>query len=464
MQFAETSTVFSPPCPEIQKIISDVIDKLINTVNSVNRIVYTRPFTEHVQAVVNDAPNVQQMISNSRTYQQICNNINAKIKEDFLNAEDYVFAHITEQFRYIYDDTRSWDLNAYMMTNKNVSKYKEDIERIQSYEDKLDKVMRGRNMCGILEVESRNLKEIMNPMIRQKLTDIKKLVKVLAEKMCKMQLDKLTKGIQALSNIPHNLKEFAGYVEKASSLKAKERGSTGLVKAGETVEKMYNLLNHHKEEIPIKDKVQLGEMHNTQIKYDEAMEKALNYQKERMPEMTISLDTQITRLNEQLLKINQNLKGGMFIDVQYFEDPSPVLDEVTNIKKTLDKIKAQTDTFASYEELFKIDPPHEYTNLKDVFDTFEVTSKLWETVARWNENYDSWMNDEFQTLDVEEMNKEVASFFKDSFSMHKKLDNQVTGKLKSKADDFKIKMNTILELGNPNMKNRHWAKIYAALQ
>jgi len=465
VQFSEVSTVFSPPCPEIQKIISDAIDKLINTVNSVNRIVYTRPFTEHVQAVVKDAPNVQLMIRNSRAYQEICNDINAKVKEDFLHAEDYVSLHVTDMFRDIYDDVRNWDLNAYMMNpNMNVSKYKADIERVQSYEDKLFKFMRGSKPIGILDVETRILQDIMNPMIRKKLTDIKKLVLILAEKMCKNQLNTLTKGIQALSNVPHSLKEFAGYVEKASSLKSKERGSTGLVKAGETVEKMYNLLNHHKEEIPIKDKVQLGEMHNTQIKYNEAMEKALNYQKERMPEMTMSLDTQITRLNEQLLKMKQNLCGGMFIDVQYFEDPSPVLGEIANMKKTLDKIKAQTDTFSEYQELFKIDPPYEYTNLKDAFDTFASTIKLWETVDSWNEKYHSWMTDDFKTLDVEEMNKEVAGFFKDSFSMHKKLDNDVTGKLKNKADDFKIKMNTILELGNPNMKDRHWSKIYAALQ
>ena len=47
--------------------------------------------------------------------------------------------------------------------------------------------------------------------------------------------------------------------------------------------------------------------------------------------------------------------------------------------------------------------------------------------------------------------------------MHKKLNNDVSLKLKDKATDFKGKMGVVLELGNPSMKDRHWEKIFDKL-
>ena len=460
VQFTETSTVFSPPCPDIQKMISSVIDALIGTVNSVNRIVYTRPFTEHVVGVVKDPPNVQQIIRSSRTFQQICVNINAKIKEDFQGAEVYVGQHITSQFRDIYDDTRNWDFNAFKRQDHKVSNLKEEMERVQQYEDKLDKTMKNRQQCGILEVESRNLKQIMTPMVRKKLSSMKDLVRELAKAMCKEQLTKLKKRIQVLSARPHSLKDFAGYVDSAGTLKSKERG---LNKAVETVEKMYNLLKHHQVVIPPEDEVQLDDMHNVQAEYNKTMHSALNFKEERLPEMTQSLDLSISRLNEQLISLKASLTEGMFIDAQFFEEPGTVLEELENVKIKLDSVKDKAQTYTRYQELFNI-TPYEYSNLKTASDKFEATHKLWNTISKWNDHFEGWMGDDFVTLDVEEINKDVQTYFKDSFSMHKKLTNDVTEKLKDKTNDFKLKMNVILELGNPNMKNRHWQKIYAALQ
>ena len=69
------------------------------------------------------------------------------------------------------------------------------------------------------------------------------------------------------------------------------------------------------------------------------------------------------------------------------------------------------------------------------------------------------MSDQFTELDVEEINKEVQLYAKESYSLHKKLNTDVTAKLKDKSQEFKNKMPTVLELGNPCMKDRHWQKI-----
>ena len=236
-----------------------------------------------------------------------------------------------------------------------------------------------------------------------------------------------------------------------------------LTKHVETVEKMYNLLKQHHVAIPPEDEVQLDDLHNELDEYKVDMEAAMKFKEDLLPEMSTSLGLSINRLNQNLDAITASLGEGVYIDVSNFEDPAPVLEELLVARSKLDSIEEKAAQYKKFQELFNL-MPEEYENLKISTDKYEITDKLWQTVNTWNEQYDSWMTDDFTTLDVEEINKEVQVFFKESFSMHRKLNNEVTAKLKDKTNELKLKMNVILELGNPNMKDRHWEKIFGALQ
>jgi len=459
VQFTETGTSFTPPCHSIQTMISKVIEDYIVTVNSVNRVVYTRPFSEHVMGIVKDAPNIQQIVRSSRFFRYICGGINEKIKEDFQEAANYAQKDITSKFRDIYDDTRNWNFDQFRRKKHTVSSLKEEMEKVHNYYQKLDQ-MRNRQQSGILEIESKKLKLKMTPMTEDKMESMKGLVRDLARAMCRDQLSKFKQRIGKISQRPQQLQHFAGYVDTATSLKEKERD---LNKATSVVEQMYHLLKSYAVAIPPEDEVQLDDLHNVQEEYVQEMEAALSFKAERLPEMTNTLDVSIARLNDQLMQIQASMEEGIFIDSQYFDDPSAVLTELDNLKIRLETVDEKAKTYTKYQELFDM-PIYHYKNLKNATDNFTVTDTLWRTVNRWNEQFESWMGDEFTTIDVEEVAKDVAVYFKDSFSMHKKLNTDVTAKLKDKTKDFKDKMTVIQELGNPNMKSRHWEKIFASLQ
>jgi dynein heavy chain, axonemal len=80
-------------------------------------------------------------------------------------------------------------------------------------------------------------------------------------------------------------------------------------------------------------------------------------------------------------------------------------------------------------------------------------------IKNWSEKYNFWLNSSLVEHDVEEIDKEVQVFFKDSYSLHKKINNLVSETLKEKINDFKMIMPNVLDLGNPNIKGRHWEKI-----
>ncbi len=61
-----------------------------------------------------------------------------------------------------------------------------------------------------------------------------------------------------------------------------------------------------------------------------------------------------------------------------------------------------------------------YKNLTKAQDKYDQMDGLWQTISRWNEKSDSWMNDPFTSIDAEGLNTEVQVFVKDAFSAHKK--------------------------------------------
>jgi len=85
---------------------------------------------------------------------------------------------------------------------------------------------------------------------------------------------------------------------------------------------------------------------------------------------------------------------------------------------------------------------------------------MWAMIHNWNEKYSSWLESEFTTVNVEDVDKEVQVFFKDSYNLHKRANNKVSEMLKDKVSDFKAIIPNILDLGNPNMMPRHFEKLF----
>lgn len=64
---------------------------------------------------------------------------------------------------------------------------------------------------------------------------------------------------------------------------------------------------------------------------------------------------------------------------------------------------------------------HSYKNLAKAQEKYDQMDGLWQTISRWNENSDSWMNEPFTSINAEAVNSEVQVFVKDAFSAHKKV-------------------------------------------
>ena len=134
--------------------------------------------------------------------------------------------------------------------------------------------MKARQICGILEVETRRLKAILSPLTTEKLDALKTLVKDLARGKCKELLNKYRNRISKLSQRPVHLKDFANQTEQVASVLADEKT---LFKHTGMVENMYQLLSAYDVEVPSEDSVQLDDLRGYQHSYQENVEAAQSF-------------------------------------------------------------------------------------------------------------------------------------------------------------------------------------------
>ncbi|DBA02677.1 TPA: hypothetical protein N0F65_010502 [Lagenidium giganteum] len=455
--FGELLTLFQPTCEQIQHIVVSMTDDIVSTVNSVSRVLYLRPFAPYVANVVADAPHVGTTISNSVDFQQIRRDLVTKIISDYAEAADYV--KIFDNVRPIYEYDKVWDFDEYSQRAHTVTTLKADMLQISTWEKELEKMRAGQTI-GILHVESRKLKQTLIPMTTAKLDAMKGLVKDLARAKCKNQLIEYKQRIQALLQRPQHLKEFAAHVERVQQLKSKQKA---LLKNTNVVDELYRLLGNYGVRISSEDMVQLDDLRSVQESYKEETDAVEGFIQSRLGEMTQQLDVNIQRLDEQVLQLNSQLQAGVFIDPDQFEDPSQVKAELDAMKQRLTQLDELSKQYTEYQVLFNL-TPFKYLNLQATQEFFGTVDSLWTAVEKWNLSYNNAMTSSFAEVNAEELAKDVAVAFKDAYALHKKLSNDVTALLKDRTADFKVKIPTILELGNPAMKDRHWEKIFKALR
>ena len=457
IQFDESVTLFSPTADQIQDMVVSMTDEMISTVNAVSRVLFIRPFAQYLSAhAITDGPHVGSTIRQNADFVQIRNDINEKIRDDYKEAEEYV--KVFDNVRPIYEHDLTWNFDEYQAQKHTMATLKSDLAQMNAWDKELEKMRAGQTI-GILHVESRKLKQALIPMTTSKMEAMKGLVRDLARVRCRDQLIEYKQRIQILVQRPQHLQDFATFVEKKQDLKTQYKA---LLKNANMVDEMYRLLNTYGVRISSEDMVQLDDLRSVQESYREEVDAAEDFIVERNAEMNEQLELKKTNLVEQVEQLHASLETGVFVDGENFDSPEVVLTELKAAKTRLDHFTELSKQYNEYEELFA-QPNEGHSPLTAAIDYFTSVETLWTTVHEWNEKYSLVMTQDFKSVDVEELAKEVAVLFKDAYAMHKKLSNDVTSKLKDKTADFKLKMPVILEIGNPAMKDRHWERIFGIL-
>lgn len=273
---------------------------------------------------------------------------------------------------------------------------------------------------------------------------------------CAYLLEVYKESSLKLNNKPMYLKEFAHQVQTIATMREEEKS---LFKATSQVDQMYHLLKHYEVKVSSEDTVQHDTLHSRQQVYREDIEAAQSYRDSRMPEMIVNVESNILKLQDQVSSTVTRLEDHLFNDSEHFADADKVLEDLSALGIRLENADQMAKNYAGYQRLFNVNSVAQ-KELEAGKEKWETMKLLWETVRNWNDKHKHWLDSQFTELQVEEVDKDVQVFFKDSFALHKKLGTKVSEMLKDKISEFKNIVPNILDLGNPNMRERHFEKLF----
>lgn len=447
VKFNSQGTIFSPTCQEIRDVLSSLMETMINTVGNVNRVSYLTSKGSSVPGA-----NIQSIIRENKTYRQTFENIDQRVKADFLRAEEHAQSY--DSVRPIYDFNAEWDFDAYRAENHDIISLKMMMEKINNWNKELEK-LRNRPI-GVLEVDSKHLKAELNPMREARLQEIKEYIKDVARNKCLTLRDRYKDCLNKLAVKPQHLKDFAAQVQLITQYREEEKN---LFKATSQVDQMYNLLQSYEVAIQPEDAVLHEELYERQQEYRVEIEAAQTYRDNKIQEMTAAVESNILKLQDQVASISSRFDEQLFVGTEYFDDAGRVLDELNQLGSRLDSVDQTAKTYAGYQKLFGANS-FDQGDLEVCKERYESMRLLWDTVKSWNEKHSFWLESQFTLLPVEDINKEVQMFYKNSYAINKKLGNKVSEQLSNKIADFRTIMPNVCDLGNPNMQVRHYDKLF----
>lgn len=105
--------------------------------------------------------------------------------------------------------------------------------------------------------------------------------------------------------------------------------------------------------------------------------------------------------------------------------------------------------------------------MDDTFQEIRLRTNLWQSLNEWFAALDTWVDTEFNNLNVEEMNNLNMKIIKNCLQFEKYLPpNNIVPKMKNSAEEFKQKLPVIAFLRNPNLKGvnlRYFFPFYVCL-
>lgn len=462
-----SNTVFNPTCSEIKDIITNIFNKVTETVVNLQRVghINIKPIASSTSNNGNSllagyqlnnysvTANIKTILLENKQFRLIIENLHQRILIDFENAEDYAVSY--DAIRPIYQFISEWSIDKYKSDGYDISNLKFDLELITSWIKYLEKLK--NKSFGIVDVDSRKLKNELTPILESKLFEIKEYIKDMAKQRSISLLNYYKDCIAKLTNRPNVLKDFSNQIALTLTLKDEEMNY--FIQTSQ-VDSMYNLLQLYDVAIPSENVVLHEELNEKQHEYRKEIQQTIVFHENKRSEMVVNLNKYIQKHEKNIEQFLEKLDDPNFTKTLHYDDSDTIIEDLDLQTEDYEELFETTATFQRYQKLL-CQPIKEYKSLEDGLEKLNITKKLWTAIQSWNEYSEEWNRKPFYDLNVEEIEKEVnGNFYKQVMVLSKLNECNATNKLKDEVITFKNKLPCILDLGNKNMKPRHFEVLF----
>jgi hypothetical protein len=156
------------------------------------------------------------------------------------------------------------------------------------------------------------------------------------------------------------------------------------------------------------------------------------------------------------------METGLFIDADNFDVPETVLQELEAVRAKLENLIQSDLMHKKQQKLFGVAETRDKA-LEATQEAFDRVRTLWTMVERWDEDYNSWIRDDFLTQNANSIDRDVKLYVRGASNLKKKMKNPVIARLWDLTNEMNSRMPLICELGDAALQHAHWERIFFKL-
>ncbi|XP_076248728.1 dynein heavy chain at 16F [Calliopsis andreniformis] len=192
-----------------------------------------------------------------------------------------------------------------------------------------------------------------------------------------------------------------------------------------------------------------------------AVENCLEARPKLINKFNAQLQRDITTLNEEISEIHEELSQPWLLE--YESNVDACMNTLKELEKRLAACATTAEQFRTHQRTFKLEPTR-FDVLDQVTNELRLRILLWDTLTSWEQTVYEWYNNDFSSLDVEDITAFTMKTMKNIIQLERGLPpNNILPDLKENVELIRNKLPILGYLRNPDLKDRHWDKIEVIL-
>ncbi|KAK9815239.1 hypothetical protein WJX72_000483 [[Myrmecia] bisecta] len=311
---------------------------------------------------------------------------------------------------------------------------------------------------GIVQMGLQQLVDTLTPSPERCLAEIHELLPQLAAQLYQEFVAEVHSATRRLMSTPADVEEFA---ELLSFLQLMEERRREFEDKNDEVVAHYDLIKEFNIAIPPMDNAAYQTMEGDVTALRDAMCNVDAVKETYILRFSAELDAEVERLNKDVIEIRHNATDDRILDPE--ASPANVVPITGRLVGRVEELRASAQRIVNFQRLFKVTETL-FPELDDCEEEVQLLHLLWTSLKSWAELTDEMRPQPLASLDAGRLEETVMQFTKTVQKIERNLaPNRVTPVLKGQVTEWRELLPVLANLRNPELKDRHWARIEDAL-
>ncbi|KAG9395747.1 Dynein heavy chain and region D6 of dynein motor [Carpediemonas membranifera] len=463
-ELVDSELRINPLGSQFTHLVDSSLDEIVTLADNVQRLVTHEAFDQYTLTGAGDGselpepPSVQVMFTVNPEFTDLAAELRSTVEKT--SKEAVGFLGKLDKVVETYHRGMSTDIAETLRnTQPDVEAYQRlltqadrDVALVNSIPDAID--------CGCIRVSMKSLVETLRPIPVQAQKALHDAIPGFIHNLAAGLLSDLGVADSSLSKQPADVPSFVSYLDTLDeALNHIDSWDEQFIQ----VRNLYQLLDESSIPVPAEDLAEFQSLSETIQQLKASMEFSEQGRDASIAKYSAELEQLVEVLRGDINTLRTDAQDSKFDSPDSIDNSSLMVAATTELKTRLKKLQGTAKEYEQHHDRFNMSEP-KFEDLEDVAQLVNLRHQLWDTLASWDTQADGWLATAFADLETEDIQARVQRASKTVFMLDKGLPGcPVVPIVREKVDKFKRSLPIAVDLRNPSMTERHWAKVEEAL-